>query len=108
MVHRCSRRLPVSLFLFSILALVARFAVSGPATSSAIPAPVVSSVEQQKPKPKDNGDLTVYATRTGARYHKAGCPSLRKSSIPMKLRDAVAAGLTPCGNCKPPRYQRYE
>jgi hypothetical protein len=58
-------------------------------------------------KPKDNGDITVYVTKTGAKYHAAGCSSLRKSAIPMKLRDA-AARYGPCKNCRPPVYQRYD
>jgi len=91
---------PVGLVLLSLLALAVPFDAS--ADSLGMETPLTPTVNQQKQKPKDNGGLTVYATRTGARYHKAGCSSLRKSSIPMKLRDAVAAGLTPCGNCKPP------
>jgi len=51
---------------------------------------------------KDNGDTTVYVTRTGAEYHRAGCSSLSRSSIPITLRDAVARGYGPCSRCKPP------
>jgi hypothetical protein len=44
---------------------------------------------------------TVYVTRTGAKYHRAGCSSLTSSSIPMPLTDA-AAKYQPCKICKPP------
>jgi hypothetical protein len=44
---------------------------------------------------------TVYVTKTGAKYHRAGCSSLRKSSIPMGLSQA-AARYGACKNCKPP------
>ncbi len=44
---------------------------------------------------------TVYATRTGKKYHRLGCNGLRLSSIPMSRADAVAKGLGPCGGCKP-------
>jgi hypothetical protein len=44
-------------------------------------------------------DCTVYATKSGARYHRAGCSSLSKSSIPMSRSEAVAKGLTPCSRC---------
>ena len=44
---------------------------------------------------------TVYVTKTGAKYHRAGCGSLRSSSIPMPLAQA-AARYTPCKICKPP------
>jgi hypothetical protein len=32
---------------------------------------------------------TVYVTRTGEKYHRAGCRSLAKSSAPMALKDAA-------------------
>lgn len=44
---------------------------------------------------------TVYVTKTGKKYHRAGCRSLSKSAIPMKLKDA-ASTYAPCGVCKPP------
>jgi DNA-entry nuclease len=44
---------------------------------------------------------TVYATRTGKRYHRAACRSLSKSAIPMTRAEAEAKGLTPCKVCKP-------
>ena len=44
---------------------------------------------------------TVYVTKTGEKYHVAGCRSLAKSSIPMSLADAVKR-YTPCAVCKPP------
>ncbi len=46
---------------------------------------------------------TVYVTRTGAKYHSAGCQYLRQSSIPMQLKDALASGYTACSRCNPPR-----
>jgi len=42
---------------------------------------------------------TVYATRTGRRYHRAGCSALARSQIPMRAEDARASGLTPCRLC---------
>jgi hypothetical protein len=44
-------------------------------------------------------DCTVYVTKSGARYHRAGCSSLRKSAIAMSRSKAVARGLTPCSRC---------
>ena len=43
----------------------------------------------------------VYVTKTGAKYHRAGCASLRSSSIPMLLATA-AKRYGACLNCKPP------
>jgi hypothetical protein len=51
---------------------------------------------------QDNGDTIVYITRTGAKYHRAGCRSLSRSMIPIKLRDAVAKGYGACKLCNPP------
>lgn len=42
----------------------------------------------------------VYVTRTGTKYHRAGCSYL-SSSIEMSLKDAIAAGYGPCSRCKP-------
>jgi endonuclease YncB( thermonuclease family) len=44
--------------------------------------------------------VTVYATRSGGKYHRAGCRYL-KSSIPMSL-DAAKARYSPCSVCNPP------
>lgn len=47
-------------------------------------------------------DVTVYVTKTGKKYHSAGCMFLSKSSIPIKLSEAKARGFAPCGKCNPP------
>ena len=46
--------------------------------------------------------VTVYVTRTGSKYHRAGCRYLSKSSTPMKLPDA-SRRYGACSVCKPPR-----
>jgi hypothetical protein len=66
--------------------------------------------EQQTPtqppqtaqQPLDPQSVTFYITRTGKKYHRAGCRYLRQSSIPIKLKDAKANGYTPCKVCHPP------
>jgi endonuclease YncB( thermonuclease family) len=45
---------------------------------------------------------TVYVTRTGEKYHRAGCSALRKSQIAKSLADAKAA-YEPCQLCNPPQ-----
>ena len=52
-----------------------------------------------------NENVTVYITRTGAKYHSSGCRYLSRSSIPISLKDAVARGYTPCSVCSPPRLK---
>lgn len=44
----------------------------------------------------------VYVTKTGEKYHAAGCKSLAKSSIPISLGEA-AKRYSPCSICNPPR-----
>lgn len=44
---------------------------------------------------------TVYITKSGKKYHKAGCNYL-KSSIPIELNEALNRGYGPCSKCKPP------
>ena len=51
-------------------------------------------------EPSDAAE-TVYATRTGAKYHRAGCRHLARSQIPMSLEDA-SARYGPCSVCRPP------
>ena len=46
-------------------------------------------------------DPTVYVTRTGSKYHRAGCRYLSSSMIPMKL-SAACLRYAPCSVCGPP------
>jgi endonuclease YncB( thermonuclease family) len=45
---------------------------------------------------------TVYRTKTGEKYHRAGCRYLSKSSFPIPLDDARQR-YSPCSVCSPPR-----
>jgi hypothetical protein len=62
------------------------------------PPPPAGMTEPSNPEPRE---VTVYVTRTGTKYHRAGCSYL-KSSIPMLLSKAKAEGYTPCSRCNPP------
>jgi hypothetical protein len=44
---------------------------------------------------------TVYSTRTGAKYHRLRCQYLRRSRIPVALKDAKQY-YAPCSVCRPP------
>lgn len=48
-----------------------------------------------------NASETVYATKTGTKYHRVGCRSLSRSQIPMTLKDA-SARYGACSICNPP------
>jgi endonuclease YncB( thermonuclease family) len=45
-------------------------------------------------------DTKVYITRTGSKYHRAGCRYLSKSKIEIPLSRAQSA-YTPCSKCRP-------
>lgn len=63
-----------------------------------------SSTVNNTPAPAtDNQSTTVYVTKTGKKYHRDGCSSLRRSKIPMSLQDAKNSGYTPCELCDPPQ-----
>lgn len=49
-----------------------------------------------------NNSAVVYRTKTGSKYHRAGCSYL-KSSIQTTVSQAKSMGLTPCSRCKPPQ-----
>jgi len=51
---------------------------------------------------EDNAKVTVYITKTGSKYHRFDCPTLRNTKIPISLGDAVLEGLEPCSVCNPP------
>ena len=50
---------------------------------------------------QDPQQITVYVTRTGAKYHRDGCRYLSRSGIPMTLKEA-AKRFEPCKICRPP------
>ena len=50
-----------------------------------------------------SSDVTVHITKTGEKYHSAGCQYLKKSDIEVTLSEAKARGLTPCSRCNPPQ-----
>lgn len=56
--------------------------------------------------PESKGDQIVYITRSGKKYHSEGCRFLRRSKTPVKLKDAVNSGYTPCSICKPPKLDK--
>jgi hypothetical protein len=49
----------------------------------------------------DEASVTVYVTKTGKKYHRAGCRHLSRSKIPLPL-DAAARSYGPCAHCRPP------
>jgi len=71
---------------------------------NAPPVVVTKPVEkvEDKPSVSNNQSQVVYRTRTGKKYHRAGCSYL-KSIIETTVSEAQAMGLGPCSRCNPPR-----
>ena len=44
---------------------------------------------------------TVYITKSGSKYHRNGCSSLRKSKISITKKEAIARGYGACKRCNP-------
>jgi hypothetical protein len=64
--------------------------------------PAVVPAQQPAPqRPADTKTETVYVTKTGKRYHRKNCRHLTSSQRAMSLKDAKAAGYTPCKVCRP-------
>jgi len=63
--------------------------------------PVLEEKKTVQPQPQKK-EITVYVTKTGSKYHRAGCRYLRKSMIPMSL-SAAKLRYSPCSVCNPPR-----
>lgn len=57
--------------------------------------------QRTQPVPETK-EQTVYITKTGRKYHADGCQYLRRSQIPMSLKQAKAQGYTPCSRCPVP------
>ena len=53
-------------------------------------------------KPPVDPLQTVYVTKTGTKYHRAGCRYLSKSSVAKTLKTA-ATRYSACSVCKPPK-----
>lgn len=73
---------------------------------TATPTPNINSSDKKETVTsviEDSKELTVYITKTGAKYHSSGCSYLSKSCIPINLSDAKSNGYTPCSRCHPPR-----
>ena len=62
--------------------------------------PVISKAKSEE-KAVETQEVTVYITRTGSKYHRAGCRYLRQSMIPIKLSDAKKR-YGACSVCRPP------
>ena len=71
------------------------------ASSSATSQTDVSSQNIESDQ-NDAAQGEVYVTRSGTKYHRDGCSSLRRSKIAISLAEAKQR-YGPCGRCNPPQ-----
>lgn len=77
----------------------------GLAGSASTPAPTPAArrlVEGRAIGATEPEGETVYITRTGSKYHQSSCQYLRRSRIPVSLKEAKQS-YDPCSVCRPPR-----
>jgi competence protein ComEC len=79
------------------LLFILLFTFTVPLVASSAPPPITALTQKQKARLEQ----IVYITRTGERYHSGSCQHLRRSKIPIKLKDAIEQGYTPCRVCRP-------
>jgi len=89
-----------SLKLKRLMALAPRKAAMLPSPPPNLPVPE-NQPQQTQSKAVQTQNETVYVTKTGKKFHRAGCPSLRYSAIAMKRWEAIAKGYSPCKICNP-------
>ena len=52
--------------------------------------------------PAGGVEIIVYISKTGTKYHRQDCITLKSAGTPIALAAAKARGYTPCSKCKPP------
>ena len=67
----------------------------------AVQPPHEESTQSPAP-PTTQAEITVHVTKSGKKYHSAGCRFLSKSDEAIPVSQAIARGLTPCSACNPP------
>ena len=67
-----------------------------------VPQARATSLSEESPAVESESEGEVYVTRTGKKYHREVCISLRRSKIAISLAEAKER-YSPCGRCNPPR-----
>ena len=74
-----------------------------PVVRSSVGVQEVMTSAQELPVPDETqASEIVYVTRTGKKYHRDGCSSLRRSKISISLVEAKQR-YGPCSRCNPPQ-----
>ena len=89
--------------LMSVMAAAGVLTLAGCSSSSSSTAVISDDGQYSQDNSASSSDVTVHITKTGEKYHSAGCQYLKKSDIEVTLSEAKARGLTPCSRCNPPQ-----
>lgn len=81
----------------------ARVSVDSVVSADPVAATSVAVVAAAPTAQPADSNVIVYITKSGSKYHSAGCEYLSKSCIPITLTEAKAKGYTPCSKCDPPK-----
>jgi hypothetical protein len=65
------------------------------------PAPPPTTTTIAPPAQSQSIENIVYITKTGEKFHAAGCRYLANSKIPIERSAAVSRGFGPCSVCRP-------
>lgn len=65
------------------------------------PKPSPSPSDQPRASDSEDQERVVYVGKTGERFHRASCRTLRNAGSPVSIAEARRRGLTACGVCKP-------
>lgn len=87
---------------YTIEQLKSTVQANAPPTPESTPPTIVEESNVKTETSTINNTAVVYRTKTGSKYHNAGCSYL-KSSIETTVSEAQSMGLTPCSRCKPPK-----
>ncbi len=68
---------------------------------SAMALVVVPEPVNAKSNYSDQKEAVVYITKTGKKYHRAGCRYLKHSHVKVSKDEAIAEGYTACKVCRP-------
>ena len=80
------------MYRIALFLLAGLFLLGTPLQSGTLPISSAKEIRQ---------DVTVYITKTGAKYHRSNCRYLSQSKISIGKKQAAAKGYGACKVCKP-------
>ena len=85
--------------ILSEIYLSSKDTTSSPKTSDSEKISNDTTIENETEADNNLTEDTVYLTKSGNRYHKQNCHTLKGNGSPINIKDAEAKGKTPCKIC---------